>query len=394
MRENFALELRYWNLIGKNSGLLIFVYALIIIGGVYYQQWLSRLPAGFPGVTLVSATLALLTVRAPIRSFVRRADLVFLTPAEAELAPYFRKSKRYSLAVQSLFLLIVLLILSPILFRMWGQGSRPIAAVVAVLLALKVWNIDCHWQELTLHLPARTGLLRFALTFALIYGIADRLTPAISLAFAAAALALSIALHRQGAGGQVNWAGMIDMEEQAALRFLRFANLFTDVPQLRHGVRPRRLLSLLFPVRRFDAAHVDDQLLVKTFLRSDDYFGPYIRLTLVGAITCYFVHIGYFTVFLAVSFIFITGLQLLPLWKHPFPQALAGLYPIPGCYRRRAMVRLVLSLLLIESVPLAAAGGAGMASLPAFVWLLSASAATAFLFSCFYLRRKLAKTEQ
>lgn len=387
---HFRQALRYWNLIGKNSGLMFFLYAMVIINGFYYRRWLESLPRNFPGLLLVSVILALLAVRSPVRTFLVKADAVFLLPAEAELGGYFRSSRRYSFYFQSAVLVLVQIICWPLYLYTAGRDSAPFLLVAAVLLAVKAWNLDSHWQEQYIRDTIPLKVLRSGLSFLFIYGVAGGLPLLASVICAAVMLTVSALLfHRQASRGLLDWSRVIEMDNRQELQFLRFVNLFTDVPRLRHSVHPHRIISALFPVRSFRSDRIYPQLFLKTWIRADDYFARYLRLTVIGMLAGYFLNNGMYTVFVVVSVIYLTGLQLLPLWSHPFPQALEGLYPVKTAEKRKSFVRFIFILLAVQTVLLSLAGAAGpgrWALLPAF---LAAGGLVSLLFTYVYTAHRL-----
>lgn len=391
--DNFQMQLRYWNLIGKNSGLMFVLYAAVIIGGFYYKRWLDVLPQAFPAALAVTAVLSVPAVRSPIRTFMQPADKVFLLPVEAELGGYFRMSRMYSFIFQSLFLIFFLLICAP-LYAKSSAGAASYWIVAAAAIAVKGWNIDCRWQEQSIDGTVPLKIIRFGFSFLFLYGFAGGLNLAVPAVCAAAMLISSIFLFRRPAGRSLlKWDRVIDMDNKQEMQFLRFANLFTDVPRLRHRVKARRLISALFPVRSFDEESVYRQLFIKTFLRADDYFGIYLRLTAIGALVCFFVNNGYYTALATAAFVYLTGLQLLPLWYHPFPQALAGLYPIAGRLRRRSFLKLIFSLFALQSLIMSLAGALGSRSPIGFLLFLAAGMAAGWLFTVAYTKQRLEKED-
>lgn len=393
--DNFQMQLRYWNLIGKNSGLMFVLYAMVIIGGFYYKRWLDGLPNDFPGELLVSFVLSVPAVRSPIRTFTQHADTVFLLPVEAELGGYFRLSRLYSFIIQSILLIFILLLCAPLYFHSPGGSSASYFAAAGAVFAVKWWNIDCRWQEQSIDFTLPLKILRSGLSFMLIYAVIAGLNLAVPAACLIIMLLSAVFLfRRQASRSLLNWDHVIDMEDKEGMQFLRFANLFTDVPRLKRSVRPRWLISGFFPVRSFGDKQVYDQLFIKTFIRADDYFGIYLRLTAIGMLICFFINNGIYTVFVVAAMVYLTGLQLLPLWSHPFPQALTGMYPVADRVKRLSFVRLLFAELAVQCAVLSAAGAIGMRSALSFPAFLAAGLIAGGLFSFGYARRRFAKEEQ
>ncbi|MCL1630693.1 ABC transporter permease [Sporolactobacillus sp. CPB3-1] len=389
-RENMQMQLRYWNLIGRNSGLMFFIYAMILIGGFYYKKWLDSLPGDFPAILIVSLLVAAVCVHAPIRTFIQRADLVFLLPVEEEMGDYFRKSRVYSFGIQSVWLIGIWVISAPLYFHYERYSIGAFFINTVVLFAVKAWMIDCSWQEQLIRETLPFRFLRSALSFCLIYFVLSRQPVYVVLTCAAVMFLVSAFLyHRQTRGSRLHWPRLLDSEMRQSLTFLRFANLFTDVPRLQRNVRPRFIFSRLFPIRHFNEREVFLQIFVKTFLRADDYLGMYVRLTFIGMLLGYLLNLGAFSVFLVISIVYVTGLQLLPIWHYPFPQALAGLYPIEEMLKRQPFVRMVAGLLIMQSVILSAVAGIGARSFADFLFFLAGGLAVSLLFSLAYAKKWL-----
>ena len=65
-----------------NDHASIFLFFLLIGGAVLYQKWLLTIPAAFPWAALSAMGIALSLNVHPNFTFLKRADLVFLSPRE------------------------------------------------------------------------------------------------------------------------------------------------------------------------------------------------------------------------------------------------------------------------------------------------------------------------
>ncbi|WKB36706.1 ABC transporter permease [Terrilactibacillus sp. S3-3] len=315
----------------------------------------------------------------------------FLLPIEAELDEYFRKSKMYSFLIQSAWLAALLIVISPLYFRSVDSSTGAYLLLAGAAFAAKAWNIDCHWCEQYIDERLPLKCLRGALSFLFIYAAASERSFLLLIVCCAVMLATSFFLfHRQAKVGLLKWDLLLEMENKQVMHFLRFANLFTDVPVLKRKVHPRRWLNGLVKIRSFEPESVFKQLFLKTFLRAGDYFGIYIRLTVVGAVGVFFLKNGYYTVFIIAAVVYLTGLQLIPLWKHPLPQALAGLYPIAEQVKQRNFIHILFRLLIAETVVLSAAGGIAVRSSIGFLLFLAAGTVVSALVVYGYVKRKIA----
>ena len=95
-------------------------------------------------------------------------------------------------------------------------------------------------------------------------------------------------------------------------------------------------------------------LLGRTFLRSGDYLGLFVRLTIMGGAAIYFLTFGIGQVILVVLFLYLTGFQLLPLWKHHQNHSMLELLPISKKIKRETFLRIIRNILGLQSLLLSA----------------------------------------
>src|SRR5690606_21815535 len=117
-------------------------------------------------------------------------------------------------------------------------------------------------------------------------------------------------------GKGLPWERLIDNEKQRMGRFYRIANLFTDVPHLQNEVKRRKILDVLIKGIPFQTKETYMFLYSRAFLRSGDYFGMFLRLTIIGGLLLWWLEGFYFALFATLLFLYLTGYQLLSLWKH------------------------------------------------------------------------------
>lgn len=143
---------------------------------------------------------------------------------------------------------------------------------------------------------------------------------------------------------------MVSSEQQRMHRIYQFINLFTDIPSLKGKVRRRKYLDGFLKGIKPVHQKTFDYLYARTFLRGTEYSGLFIRLTGIAAILIVVTHSFYVGLFLAVIFIYLTGFQLLPLYFHYDNMALTNLYPVKETVKTGALKRLLMMILLCQSV--------------------------------------------
>ena len=73
------------------------------------------------------------------------------------------------------------------------------------------------------------------------------------------------------------------------MRFYRFANYFTDVPHIRGMTKRRKWLRFFYKLAPYEQKHTQLYLVVRTFIRTNDYFYLWVRLTALAMLGAIFI---------------------------------------------------------------------------------------------------------
>ena len=350
------IAMRYFRLIGNSSFLFTLVLALIF-GAYYYSEILKVLPESFPGVAVITVVAAIVLVRTPLRFFLSEADLVFMLPAENRLQGYFRKSLMYSFALQVFTTVVVMTILAPLYQHEMATGTGYYVFVICVLIVLKGANVLMKWMEL--HLPAHHStfvyiLARLAVTIIFTYLLLIQaqwfFVALAAVLFVVTFFLMFLPLQRKYA---IKWEKLLAMDEKQSMKFYRTANLFTDVPKLKQSVKQRRLLSS-FGEKLLPSHSVYATLYQKAFIRSNEYFGIYFRLWLLGLAVVALVPGLIGKVIGSALIIYLTATQLRTLYPHYQAHVMVKLYPVSDHEQGKAFRLMLLRLLGAQAVTFAA----------------------------------------
>lgn len=336
-----------------NGHLVIVLLFLIGTAAFYYQKWIESLSTGFPAEMIISVFIGLSLTYSPVYNFLFEADKVFLIPLEDKLKGYFLRSGMVSIVFQGYLLLLLLAVLMPMYAKVSGNGFRSFLPFLGILLIIKIWNLTVSWK---IHYFVQTSvhnsdmLVRFFINATFTYLMFKNATIIILLiivlVMALYYRAFFIRTRKMG----LKWDLLIDGEENRMDSFYRLANLFTDVPQLKATVKRRRWLDFILSGITFSQEKTYLYLFSRSFLRSSDYLGLFIRLTVIGSVAIFFISFGWGQILLCVLFLYLTGFQLLPLWSHHQNKLWVDLYPVAQKYKVTAFQLLLMSILIIQSV--------------------------------------------
>ncbi|MDN4075733.1 ABC transporter permease [Fictibacillus terranigra] len=381
--QYFAIALRYFRLIG-NSGFMLSLYILFVMGSFYYARILKQLPDNFPASWLLIAVYAYLLTKSPVRTFLKKGDLVFLLPVESRMKEYFRHSIRYTAVIQSFSIVFFFLALGPLFSRFITDNPIEMLLTLALLLTAKVWNIKTSWEEQRLPFDQTRRnymVIRLAVNAVFLFLLFQK-----AYVFILAILAIMYVLSHFFFGfikkmHGYKWEHLLEIENGLMMKLYRIANLFTDVPQLSQKVKPRKWLTAFSKVP-YKQRHTFEGLYRKTFFRSNDYFGIYIRLVIIGGLFLFWFPSGWWHPILILLFLHATGVQLLPLYRHHRGNVWFELYPVKHEWRFEAFQKWLRFLLLIQAFLYVAflfliggtwmIGGLSAGSALLFVWLFTA----------------------
>ncbi len=374
-----------------NGHLVLVLIFLIGAGAYYYQAWVETMDPDFPVPLVMAFLLALIVTHSPIYTLLKPADRIFLLPLEDKLGPYFFRAVLLSFFISLYWLIIGLAVLMPMYVNYSTGNFSVFFSFLAILAVLKLVNFLIRWQiqyyvETIIHRV--DSVIRFLVNGVFLYLLFDGASYWLLLPFVFIYALLYYLYFHQTMEKGLKWDYLIGQQGRRMMVFYRFANMFTDVPGLEYNVKRRKWLDWLERFIPFKQENVYTYLFLNTFLRGGDYFGLFVRLTIVGAIGIYLLPALYGKLLFVVLFLFLTGFQLVPLWKHHQNKILFNLYPVGEETKRSSFKILLFCLLAVQSLLLATAvliGGN----------LLTAAAALGggLLFSClfvfFYINNKL-----
>ncbi|PFM59944.1 permease [Bacillus cereus] len=331
------------------NGLLYSFIFITCVGAYYYAQFLKASPSKGISLLLITAVLTLIITRCPIRTFMQKPDAVYLLALEEKLTSYFKKSLLYNYIIQLFPLVFTFLIMVPLAMQSLQLTVPFLCTIFIVLMILKGWNIYIHWIWRDSHEKNIWLIIRIACNTLIIYML-FYIANIIVLGGLLLLLAFLLLYTKKQPTKRIPWEYIIEQEEKMNIRFYQFASIFTDVPQMNKQVNKRKwLTNWIEPIlHKKQAAFF--YLHTLAFLRGNDYFGIYIRLSILGAFTLYFVPNIYVKGAIAYGVLYMISMQLRSLWKYFSGNIIVALYPISTDERMNQFLSLIFMLISIQLV--------------------------------------------
>lgn len=336
-----------------NGHLVIVMLFLLGTLAFYYQGWVMTLTPQFPAALLMMLVLVFFVTNSPTYSLIQHPDQIFLLPVETKLSNYFFRAQIFSVVFQSYILLIILAALMPVYVQVQGGGYQSFFKLLAIIILLKVINLSI--QKKLLYYVERSVrrtdfIIRALINGACLYLLFSKAQLYFVLLLAIVLIGLDLYYRNDIKDKGLKWELVISLEEQRMNSFYRLANLFTDVPHLKEQIKRRRLFDLLLNKIPFGRDYTLENLYARTFIRSGDYFGLFLRLTVIGSVAIYFIPNFLAQLGLTCLFIYLTGFQLVPLRFHHDNNMLLSLYPTVEKAKLLAFQKIIIVVLVIQGL--------------------------------------------
>lgn len=350
--EHYMNEVqKYMRFVFTGHLALVFVFVIGALG-YQYSEWLKVVSDDFPAVWVVAIlTGIILGFSRPI-TLLREPDQVYLLPLESSMSVYFKKAVNWTFGSQLFLVVIVYIISIPLLNTVTLLSSSEIWFVLAVAIVLKFVNVQIEFyyrysnrgQQVYIDRIVRIVLSIVAMYTALTSGVL------FSLIYIVLLFAYFFALKKKVEGQPIPYEHFVRLEQNRMKSFYRFANYFTDVPHLRGSIRRRAWLNGAYNLVSYGKGSTQSYLVFRTFVRTDDHFYLWVRLTAISAVIAYFVNIPMVTLVVAGALAFATTIQLKYALLSSKDFRMDVLYPIESTQRKKAVRKLLRVFMVVQAI--------------------------------------------
>lgn len=327
-----------------NDHMMIVLFFIIGGLGLYYSNLLKTIhpPVLWPMILwVVIATLSLSI--GGVATLMVEADKVFLLPKETHLKQYFKQSLAHSLWLPAAVLASVTGVMMPLLVLTHHFRFSHFLPLCLILWLLKGGELSLRIQRFYQGVQPMISWIYYGLSV-IILGISC-INPYLAVPLAMGMIGLSLQkLNQTMDTALLDWDQVIESETQRMLRIYRFINLFTDVPEVKVSIHRRAFLDGVIHWMEGKQRCPYRYLYTRHFIRSDEYSGLFLRLTLIASIILLFNSSYYLNLMIAMLFFYLVVFQLVPIYKQ-FDAVLAThLYPIANIQKKQALKHLLLQL--------------------------------------------------
>lgn len=333
---------RYMQYIFTGHLAIVLVFA-IGAAGYAYSEWLKEVSSDFPASILTAIVIGGALTFSPPTTLLKPADLVFFLPFEKDLPHYMKRSLRWSNFSQMPLPFVLYIVALPLLSAT-NTDSKVVLIWLAVFIIVLKWSFietefAVHWATSGQGVW-RDRFIRFMIAASFIYFWLSPysyviLIPAIGLG------AYLTYWRKQMNQKPFPYEHFIMLEQNRMMRFYRFANYFTDVPHLKGGVSRRNWLSIFMKGPTFGETVSQEYLIKRTFIRTDDTFWLWVRLTLISTVGAYFISIPVAILILVGALAFASSIQIIYALRASDEFRMDMLFPEKPTVRERAIAKTV-----------------------------------------------------
>lgn len=303
---------RYMKYVFTGHLVLVLVFALGA-AGYTYSEWLKTVSTDFPASLLVAIVVGMALSYSPPTMLLKPADTVYFLPMETKLQTYTKQGLRWTTFSQMLLPIILYIVALPLLAAT-NHSSKMSLIWLAIFIAVLKW-LFVETEFYFRYAKSGEGLwmdrfVRFFFAALFIYMWLSPY-PYVIIVISIAVGFYNLYWRKKKDEKPFPYDHFIPLEQNRMMRFYRFANYFTDVPHLKGSVSRRSWLSPFLTPPKFGSTSTQSYLIRRTFIRTDDLFWLWIRLTLVSIVGALFIPFPYVVLIFAAALSFATAIQLM-----------------------------------------------------------------------------------
>ena len=346
-----------------NSHLIMFL--IIVLGAVLinYSKWLAIASKVELYSVLIAATLAFsyYLVSSKIKTRIKEADAVFLLPLEKHYRKVGLKTVINSTVVHIITVVIFYIATKPIT-NLIGNIDR---LSIFMLLIVIIWNnLLKYLQVIHYKEVVWSKLLLFVVIFMQLLviffdDIAIRIIYLISIIVLAAFTyyIMKNAGNKLNAKDQekyvVNWNQAADYDKHRIESYLKFVNMFVDVPLSGVKVARRKYFDILLPKLTKDNFKKENSFkyyYYRVFLRQENTVYLALRLMLLAALVVFSFKNTYVSGLAIISYSYLTIIQLVPLYKQMSNNIWHSILPVSEDIKIKSYKQLLTSVMIVTTL--------------------------------------------
>lgn len=349
---HYMLEVqKYMRFVFTGHLAIVLVFAIGALG-YQYSEWLKVVSEDFPAEWLVAIVVGIIVGFSRPVTLLREPDQVYLLPLEKEMSIYFNKALKYTFWSQVFLAVVCYIVAIPLLNTVTDLSSSQIWLCLLLIGVLKYINIQIEFHFRFANRGNHVAFDRIARMAVSVLAIQSALSQYFwwGLLYIVVLFVYNYSLKKRVKVQPIPYEHFVKLEQNRMMAFYRFANYFTDVPHIRGAIKRRAWLDVVYTFVPFKKENTQSYLVFRTFIRTNDQFYLWVRLTAISAIIALFVDIPYVLWIIALALSFATTIQLKYALLSSKDFRMDMLYPMKENQRKKAVQKLLRIFMAVQGI--------------------------------------------
>ena len=349
-----------------NSHLIMFLIIVLGAAMINYSKWIAIASQFELYSVFIAATLAFsyYLISTKVKTYIKEADAVFLLPLEKYYKNVGKKTIINTTVVHVIAFVIFYFSVKPITSIIGTVDRIAICLLIMVILLnnlLKYFQI-IHYKELIW-----VKILQFIVIFIQIisvfivntYILITDLVGIIALSYSTYYI-LKNAGNVRNAGDKekfvVKWNEAAEYDKHRMESYLKFVNMFVDVPLSGVKVARRKYFDAILPKLTKDNFTKENSFkyyYYRVFLRQENTVFLALRLMLLAGLIIFSFKNPYVSAVAIISYSYLTIIQLVPLYKQMSNNIWHSILPVDESIKIGSFQKLLMVVMLTTTIMLA-----------------------------------------
>ncbi|MFY3791748.1 ABC transporter permease [Ureibacillus sp. MALMAid1270] len=330
------------------------IVLVFVIGSVGYQysEWLKVIETSFPAEWVIAVLVGVVSAFSRPTTLLREPDQVYLLPLETKMGFYFKKAQQWTFFSQVGLAAVLYIVSIPLLNRVTDLSSTQIWIGLLIIILLKLLNVRIEFNfryALRGKWVFIDRIIRIVFSIVAIQSVLTQ-NYLLMIVYLLLLIVYNFTWKKSGQEQPIPYEHFVKLEQNRMMAFYRFANYFTDVPHLRGAIRRRAWLNFMYLLVPYTKNNTQGYLVFRTFIRTDDHFYLWVRLTAISSIIAAFVNIPVVILIVVAALSFATTIQLKYALLSSKEFRMDMLFPVDTSLRTKAVHKLIRTFVFLQAV--------------------------------------------
>ena len=349
-----------------NSHLIMFLIIVLGAALINYSKWIAVASQFELYSVFIAASLAFsyYLISTKIKTYIKEADAVFLLPLEKYYKNVGRKSVINISVVHIIAFVIFYFAVKPITSIIGTVDRIAICLLIMVILLnnlLKYFQI-IHYKELiwVKILQFIVGFIQIISVFIVnTYILVTDLVGIIALSYSIYYILKNAGNVRNADDKEkfvVKWTEAAEYDKHRMESYLKFVNMFVDVPLSGVKVARRKYFDAILPKLTKDNFTKENSFkyyYYRVFLRQENTVFLALRLMLLAGLIIFSFKNPYVSAVAIISYSYLTIIQLVPLYKQMSNNIWHSILPVDESIKIGSFKKLLMVVMLTTTIMLA-----------------------------------------